>query len=137
MTRFRPQIRSNRTDATKGMAGVVRNYERLVKHLTGATPQVLLNALGPTFELSQEYCPKDTGNLVESGYLEVTVSRGAPRVEMGYGKGGKPKYAVRVHENLEWRHKRPTRAKWLQAALEEDSGELPRRLEVEYKKIMR
>jgi len=85
---------------------------------------VLYNALEPAFELSKEYCPVDTGAMVDSGYLEISTFRGVPTVEIGYGRAGNPPYTVEVHENLEWRHKDPTRAKWLQVALAESAGQI-------------
>lgn len=112
--------KANAVSAKASMAGVIRNYQKVVNNLEGVTPEVLYEALEPTFAKSQVYCPKDTGKLVKSGYLEIVSFRGKPRVEMGYGKNGEPDYAAAVHENLEWRHKSPTRAKWLQAALGED-----------------
>lgn len=118
---FRAHVSGSRTSASRGMANVLKNYERLIGNIEEATPEILYEALEPTFKKSQDYCPKDTGELVESGYLEIVTFRKQPRVEIGYGKGGEPEYAVRVHENTEWRHKSPTRAKWLQAALEEDA----------------
>ncbi len=114
--------------ATQSWAGIMANYRRFVKHVEEVTPGILLAALEPTFEKSQEYCPKDSGALVNSGYLVVESFRGKPRVAMGYGRGGNPTYAAAVHENLEWRHKEPTRAKWLQVALEEDDSAIRGRI---------
>lgn len=114
--------------AKASMANVIRNYQKIVDNLEGVTPEVLYEALEPTFEKSKVYCPKDTGKLVASGYLENTSFRGNPRVEIGYGKNGEPDYAAAVHENLEWKHKAPTRAKWLQAALGEDRIALQARI---------
>lgn len=127
MNRFRAHVSGSRTSATRRMAGIIRNYRDLIDHVEQGTPAVLLEAMEPTFEKSKDYCPKDTGDLVNSGYMKVSKYRG-PRVEIGYGKGGDPEYAVAVHENLEWRHKAPTRAKWLQVALEEDSDRLQSRI---------
>lgn len=115
-------------DATAQMRGVLNNYKRLIRHIEEATPEILLESLEPTFELSQEYCPKDTGALVDSGYLEIVQEGRKPTVQIGYGRGGSPPYTVRVHENLEWRHKSPTKAKWLQAALEEDEKAIQGRI---------
>lgn len=120
-------------DARASMKSIIGAYKRLVRGMEDITPSVLLLALEPTFEKSQEYCPKDTGALVESGYLQITQFRGKPRVEIGYGLGGVPPYAAAVHENLEWKHKAPTRAKWLQVALEEDANEIENRIAAAYK----
>ena len=123
-----PETAGYTRSARASMAAIIRNYRRFVKNVEQEMPQVLLAALEPTYEKSQEYCPKDTGALVESGYLEITTFRGNSRVEIGYGKGGDPDYAAAVHENMEWRHKAPTRAKWLQIALEEDASAIQGRI---------
>lgn len=122
-------------EAKAGMQQVLQNYKKLVQHLEDMSPDVLLGALEPAFELSKEYCPKDTGALVESGYLQVTRLRGVPTVEIGYGLGGDPEYAAAVHENLEWRHKSPTRAKWLQVALEEEAPHIQQLIKLGYGRI--
>lgn len=130
MARFNAKVggRVRGADARRQMAGVINAYSRLVRHIEEATPEILMEALEPTFEKSQEYCPRDTGELLNSGYLEIRELRGKPTVEMGYGFGGSPSYAVAVHENLEWRHKAPTRAKWLQTAIEEDEQAIQGRI---------
>lgn len=130
MTKFSAGIGSVRggRDARAGMRSVIANYNKLIAHFEEVTPEILYDALYPTWIKSQEYCPVDTGALVDSGYLVLTASRGHPTVSMGYGFGGQPEYTVRVHENMEWRHEPPTRAKWLQVALEEDSGAIQARI---------
>lgn len=105
--------------ARRGMQGIIKEYQKFVDTVEAATPQILYEALLPAFELSKEYCPKDTGAMVASGYLEITTFRGRPTVQIGYGRGGTPSYTARVHENMEWKHEYPTRAKWLQVALAE------------------
>lgn len=122
--------------AREGMSAILKNYQQLIDHIEGSTPLVLLNALQPTFEKSQEYCPVDKGDLKASGFLEIRESNsGRIRVEMGYAKGGDPYYAVDVHENLEWKHKPPTRAKWLQIALEEDASAIQARIVNAYREM--
>jgi hypothetical protein len=94
-----------------------------------ASPYIAQDALQPTFAKSKEWCPKKTGAMVASGYLEITsLSKVTPRVEMGYGRGGNPFYTVFVHEQVNMYHKPPTRAKWLQAAMLEDLTVLWKRL---------
>ncbi len=125
---------ANSKRARAGFNNVLKNFSMLIDHLHDVSPQVMVEALEPTFELSKEYCPEETGALKASGYLEITSFRGTPTVEIGYGKGGSPDYAVTVHENLEWRHKAPTRAKWLQVALEEDAANIQDRIVSGYKR---
>jgi hypothetical protein len=106
-------IRTQLDDLQKAMKAIVASFEN-------TTPEICMEALRPTFEKSKVYCPKDTGLLVSSAYLEIAGFRGQRRVEMGYARGGNPHYAVVVHENLEMKHKSPTRAKWLEVAVAED-----------------
>jgi hypothetical protein len=93
-----------------------------------ATPDIMLAAVQPTFEKSKVYCPKKTGALVSSGYTAITATGRTPRVEVGYAKGGSPFYAVFVHEMTGIFHNPPTRSKWLQAAMMEDTGVIRDRL---------
>lgn len=134
-TRFHASIGVKRgpNAAREGMNQVVDNYRRLCEHMEKVSPEVLYQALEPAFELSKEYCPVDTGSMLASGYLEITEFRGTPTVEIGYGKGGKPEYTTTVHENLEYKHKDPTRAKWLQTALAEYAQDIQDRINREYK----
>ena len=117
------------TRAARGdMKAVIAQYRRFVKKVEDVTPQILLEALQPTFEKSQTYVPQLTGALKASGYLEITSFRGTPRVEIGYGRGGEPEYAAQQHENLDFHHRAPERAKFLQSALEEDAAEIQARI---------
>ena len=132
----RKRNRSNlEANAAKDMAEVIQNFRNLVKVMEDTTPSVLFNALLQTYEKSRDYCPVDTGALKASSYLEITSFRGIPTVEVGYGKGGVPDYTARVHENMEWKHKEPTRAKWLQSALAEDADLIQRRITAAYKDL--
>lgn len=118
------------TRAVRGqMLNVVKDVRRWVEHMEQQAPEILVEALQPTFEKSQKYVPIDTGELKASGYLRVRKVATGAFAEMGYALGGKPHYAVVVHEDLEANHKSPTRAKFLQAALEEDSGDIERRID--------
>lgn len=107
---------------------VLMELNRFVDHVDDQSVEVLREALEPTFEKSQEYCPEDTGDLKRSGYLETRTFRGQAAVEIGYGKGGFPHYAALVHERTDFFHAPPTRAKFLQAALEEDAGNIQARI---------
>jgi hypothetical protein len=123
--------------------GFVREMQKRSKYMTDAlneilqsfedeSPEICLEALGPTFELSQKYVPVKDGHLKASGYLEI-VSRGRnPRVEIGYAKGGTPDYAVFVHERVDIPHKAPTMAKFLEVAVLEDLDNIEKRLEHGY-----
>jgi hypothetical protein len=99
--------------------GILENYQAFADHIEEVTPEVLKEAMEPTLRKAEVYCPKDTGRLVDSSYLEVETRRGQHVVAIGFGKGGQPDYAVYVHE-MPYEHAAPTRSKFLQAALDED-----------------
>lgn len=101
-----------------------RGYTRQVE---GFLPDDLRAALEPTMELSLVYVPKDTGELADSAYLETVNFRGGARVEMGYGKGGKPAYAIYVHE-IPYKHAAPTSDKFLEKAINEDYHNIVQRV---------
>jgi len=149
MTRFRPRVgrqvvRKSVSEPTKAdtfaaresMKRIISNYEDFIKHVEKTTPEILVEALRPTFKTAKKYTPKDTGVLVNSGYLEIISFRGKPTVEIGFGKGGKPDYAATVHENLEFKHKAPTRAKFLQYALNEHQGQVEKDIVKQLKAIV-
>lgn len=101
------------------------------------SPEIMLTALEPTFELSQVYVPYDTGDLSESGYLEDVSTPKKPQVQIGYGRGGNPYYAMYVHEMTSIPHEAPTRSKFLQAAVMEDLDNIFMRLGKGYIFFMR
>lgn len=117
------------------MRQITSNYEKLISELQGQGAEVLLEALQPTFVLSQKYVPKDTGKLAASGFLEIDRRSRTARVVLGYGKGGEPHYAILVHELLHLQHKSPTRAKFLLSALEEENSNIQRRIVSGYRRV--
>lgn len=119
---LKPSVASYTRSVREQMKQIEKNYSAVINQLRGVTPSVLEEALRPTFDKSQEYVPVDTGDLKASGYLEVKREGKDTRAEMGYGKGGDPNYAAFVHERTDINHQSPTRAKFLQSAIEEDFG---------------
>jgi hypothetical protein len=146
VTKFQPQIGRAQyrgrvalsSEATFGrsikeqMDAIVKNFASFFDHLDHESGDILLEALKPTFEKSQEYVPVQGGRLKGSGYLEKRQIRGHTSVEIGYARGGNPNYAVFVHENLAVFHAEPTRAKFLQSALEEDAEAIKKRIQLGY-----
>lgn len=106
------------------MAGVLGNLDRFISHMEGVSADIVADALEPTFGKAIDYCPKDTHDLVNSAYLEARPFRGGARAEMGFGRGGVPNYAVYVHEMTAYNHEWPTRAKFLEAAVDEDTDDI-------------
>jgi len=118
------------------MKALMDDLQYIMDQFAAVTPEITKEAMQPTFDKSQEYCPHKTGVLKDSGYLEIVGFRGQPRVEMGYGKGGVPRYAVLVHEMVEVPHAPPTRSKFLEAAINEDYGSIIDRVHEGYKRFM-
>lgn len=115
---------------------LMTGLNKIINQFDDVSAEIILEAMQPTFEKSQEYCPVQTGALKESGYLEITDFRGVDRVEIGYAKGGEPRYAVVVHEDVETPHAFPTRSKFLQAAMEEDESAMLGRIADGYSRFM-
>ena len=109
------------------MGNILSEYDRFVEHIEEVTPDILKEAIQPTLDKAVYYCPKNTGELAASAYLEVESRRGQHVVAIGFGKRGQPSYAVYVHE-MPYRHEEPTRSKFLQAAVEEDYNMFTRRV---------
>lgn len=118
--------------ASAGYAGVMKSqFQAVQQSLTNVIgeinkvlPDIMLEALEPTLELAKEYCPKDTGALADSGYLEKQTALGEANVIIGFAKGGEPAYAAIVHERVDVEHAYPTRSKFLTAAINEDTANI-------------
>ena len=137
VTKLTPGNEANYVASVRSaMQGIVSNFEKLIAGLEGASADILLDALRPTFQLSQKYCPKDTYALVNSGFLEKAGTKKNPRVIMGYAKGGFPNYAVFVHELTHVHHEAPTRSKFLLAAIEQDAANIQKRIVRGYKSVV-
>lgn len=117
----------NAADLNRQLSRLVANFSGLAAHMGSQAPEILREALEPTFEKSKIYCPKDTKKLVNSGYLEVEQTRNGAQAAIGYARGGSPFYAVYVHEIPRY-HKEPTKWKWLQQALQEDADDIHSRI---------
>lgn len=111
-----------RASATQSFAPILDQFRYFCGLLQEAVlPDTMLGALEPTLELSQKYVPYATGELHDSAYLEVAEKgRSSTKVEIGYGKDGQAPYALIVHEVPAY-HAEPTRYKYLQTAIDEDS----------------
>lgn len=122
--------------ARQAMADIISQYEALTKRLHAATPEILLNAMTPAFNKSQLYCPVKTRTLLESGKLEVETSEaGRTTASITYGSSV-AWYAALVHELVYLNHKEPTRAKFLQSALEEELDSFIVSAAVDYAALM-
>lgn len=125
-----------RNATQQSMAEVQKQILSIFDQLEDASEEIMLQALEPTFEKALTWCPVDTGDMRNSGYLEKVGTKGKPKVEIGFAKYGYPDYTVYVHENLAMPHAEPTRAKWLEAAVMEDLDLIDERLQKGYKAFM-
>lgn len=116
-----------RQQFNESMSQVLDNLREVIAGIDGATPELVVEALRPTYEKTQNLVPVKTSALKESGYLEARkMARGA-QAEMGYGLHGKPDYAIYVHE-MPYHHDDPTTDKFLERPVLEDWNEYPARL---------
>lgn len=111
---------------------ITDKLSKILQSFKGVAEPAMMEALEPTFQITQDWCPTATGKLKSSGYLAVAEFRGEPRVEIGYGKGGVPEYAPLVHERVEVHHKAPTRAKWLEQGVLADTNGIMHRIQLAY-----
>lgn len=127
MIALRMSVGKQTEDINRQFDRIMRNLDKKIKEIEGATLEGMVEAMEPIFETSQEYVPVKTGELALSGFLEIDDTVKHPRVVIGYAARGKPDYAVIVHENLEVQHAHPTRAKYLETAVAEHFDDiLPR-----------
>lgn len=119
-----------------GLRQLEKSLLDILDQFTNVTPEIMLDAMRPMYDLSQEYVPVRGGDLKDSGYLEIVQRGNKPVVEFGYAKGGRPDYAVYVHEMVEIPHKAPTRAKFAEQAVNEAVGTTIDRLVANYKEFM-
>lgn len=112
------------------------DLEYILAQFEDATLDITIEALQPTLDKAKSYTPFRTGDLRNSGFLESVGFRGTPRVELGFARGGVPRYAVLVHEMVEVPHQLPTRSKFLEAAVNEDLGNIVGRLQAGYQRFM-
>lgn len=110
------------------MQAVTASFMQMIEDIKEVTPDILEEALEPTLELAKEYCPKKTGALVDSSFLEKQTYQGGARVIIGFAKDGSPDYGILVHEMTNLHHEPPTRSKFLLAAIEEDMANIYGRL---------
>lgn len=118
----------------KGMNEVIEQYRKWIAHMDSVQPEILEQAFERVLFDSLIMVPRDTGNLADSAYLEVGKAGTRTNLEIGYDKGSRLGYAAVVHENLEWQHEPPTRAKYLEIALLQNAShvwETIKRLEKE------
>lgn len=117
--------------ATQGMGSVLANLNSWIEWVTGdVLPEVLLDALDPTMDLSDHYAPKDTHQMVDSRYAELKKYQGHVYVEVGYNRNGEAPYTIFVHEMPQFYHEPPTRYKFLQTAMDEDTPEILGRIAI-------
>lgn len=124
------------TQVNQAMRELEASMRSIFDQFLEASPKIMLDAMEPIFEASQRLTPVDTGELIASGYLESTGTKKAPRIEIGYGRGGHPSYTVFVHERTDIMHVAPTQAKFLEEPLKAGMGNLFIRVAKGYQQFM-
>lgn len=123
LTRVNAPTYSSERGYVSQMNGVIKGLEKDLLSILDAfeveTPEIVRDALQPVFAESQRIVPTRSGRLKRSGYLEITNRGKRPHVEIGYGRGGNPRYAVLVHE-LPQKHAPPTQSKFLERPILQD-----------------
>lgn len=117
------------------MQRIIARYAALVNMMRDMTPAVMFQAMIPIYAKSQMYVPKKSGALASTGRLTVENQGGDPKVSITYGNDKVP-YAAVVHEFVWINHNPPTRAKFLQAAMEEEYNQLRTNLVRAYQAAM-
>ncbi len=124
-------------DARLAMADIIKKYSQFLDKLKAATPEIVHNALKPTFKRAQYYVPEKTGALWESGKLTYGVNdSGRAFASITFGND-EAWYAALVHEFVWQQHEAPTRSKYLQAAMEENIDGIMKSLQVDYTGLMK
>lgn len=121
--------------ANSAMRALQKEIMSALKQFEDVTPEILLSVMQPIFEESQVLVPVSTGDLKNSGYVELTSFRGTPTVEIGYAKGGNPWYAMYIHEMINIPHKPPTQAKFLEKPVNDHLSTLQDDIANAYKKF--
>ena len=104
--------------ALEGLDKVLKNIQKEIDHIEGASLDGLKAAALKVQRLSDKRTPVDTGNLKSSGET-ITLTSSPPVVAVSYSAN----YAVFVHENLEARHTNG-RAKFLESAVRDLEAEI-------------
>jgi hypothetical protein len=94
----------------KGADAIVSKCDRYPAELAAGVHRGLVKAGLALLRASQKIVPVDTGNLRSSGFTRAEGTGWQTKVSVGYTAS----YAVFVHENLENRHKKGKKAKFLE-----------------------
>ena len=114
-------------DIRASMQKIIRNHGIAIKAIKVESLPALRFAVQPIFRKSQMLVPVKTGRLKRSGFITARNTALGPQAVVGYARAGNPSYAVLQHENLEFRHAGNTQAKFLEVAVQEHIGSIPRR----------
>lgn len=97
-----------------------------LKEVESAVPLAVREGLFPIYETSQILVPVDTGDLKESGFIDVEVSPKGRSITgtVGYGENNMPPYTLIVHEDLTVFHEVPTQAKFLEEAFNREADDV-------------
>ena len=117
------------------------NFSKVVSDYTiaeveAALPQVLNEEAQLIFRDSQRLVPVKTGVLRGSGQIVPPRKKGTKwEVVIGYG-GAASSYALKQHENLQYRHKEGKSAKYLEIPAQNRSKNMPEAIKYRLKRII-
>lgn len=101
-----------------------------------ALKQALTEEAQIVFRDSQRLVPVDTGTLRRSGQILPAVEKGTSvEITMGYG-GAASSYALRQHENLQYRHKKGQQAKYLEQPVRQRQNKLLQNIKKRMERIL-
>jgi len=116
----------------KGREEVVRSLREMAGNIPEAARRALWTGGSKMMNQSKKWCPVDTGILRASGAVSVPA-RGGIAVSLGYYTD----YAIYVHENMNAYHNPPTKAKFLEDAVNAGKEDMLNEFEAEMKKVVK
>lgn len=89
------------------------------------------------FRESQRLVPVDTGTLRRSGQILPPKENAQHNIELVMGYGGAAKaYALRQHEDLDYKHKEGKQAKYLEEPVKNRQNKLAQNIQARMKRIL-
>jgi hypothetical protein len=100
--------------SVEGLADIQKAFNRKISKVESYTPNALMDVGNDLQGKAQQLAPVDTGDLRGSAYTKL----GKNSVEVGFNTP----YALRQHEELNYRHPRGGQAKYLEEPFKENKN---------------